>query len=141
MAKIELIDPASIPGGYPRYSGRMVAEATEELKRALQGAKALKIALEPHERTMACVQNYRKAAKALGIAVSVRRFGVRTYHNAGGELKEEACELYICITKAAAKPTASAAGPRTVDTLARPPITIPAAKFEKTVLPGVEVSR
>jgi len=139
VAKIELIDPASIAGRMPR--GHLLEEATENLKCALKAAKALKIVLAPEERAYAHIQTYRKAAARLGIGLSVRAGGSRTYLNRVGTQREEPVELYIWVTKAAAKPNPPAAGPRTVDTVTRPPITIPAAKFEKTVLPGVEVSR
>jgi len=141
VPKIELIDPATIPGGYTMYGGRLLLEATDHLKRALHGAKALKITPEPYERTNASIQTYRKAAKALGIGVVIRRVGSRTYQNGAGEQRKEARELYICITKAAAKPNPAASGARTVDTLSQSPITIPPAPFEKTLIPGMEVSR
>jgi len=139
MATIELIDPATIPGGYTW--GRGLEEATENLKCALKAAKALKIVLTPEERAHACIQTYRKAATQLGIGLSVRPRGSRTYLNRVGTQREEPAELYICVTKAASKPNPPASRARTVDTLTRPPITIPAAKFEPTVLPGVEIAR
>lgn len=142
MATINLIEPSSLPGGVTSYGG-VVQEAITQLKLALRHDQALKITPEPYERTAHLTAAYRKAAKEVGIRISIRQVGVRAFHTASGERREEACELYVLIVGAAPKPEPPppAPSPRTVDTSVRPPITIAPAQFERTPVPGLEVSR
>jgi hypothetical protein len=141
VATIQPIDRAALPGGVTSDGGRALQEAIEYLKLALRQDQALKITPDPYERTSSVVQQYRKAAKALGIEISMRHLGLRAFHNHAGEQREEACEIYLVITKAKTAP-AIPPKPHIVDTMAKPPIRTPHATYERSaIVPGLETSR
>lgn len=141
MPTVNHIKPEQLPGGISRYGNQAVQEATEELRLALRHNTIVHVTPSPYERTTPIAANYRKAAKVLGIGISIRHGAPRSYRTLSGEEANEARELYICITKAKTTTPSPPAQPRTVDTLAKPPIVTPPAGYEPTLLPGVEVSR
>lgn len=144
MPVVKLIDPEQLPGGVNSYGNHAVQEAVENLRQALRHNKALHLTPGPYERTAPVAANYRKAAKQLGIGISVRQVGTREYRMLNGEPGNEATQLYICITKAKTAPPTppTPPRPRTVDTAAKPPIVTAHAGYEASaVVPGLEVSR
>lgn len=142
MPTVNLIDLAALPGGVSSYGSHAVQEATEQLRLAIRHNQALHITPSPYERTMAIATNYRKAAKMLGIGIVIRNRGTRSYRTLSGDPGNEACEIYICITKAKSNNPLNPPQPRVVDTMARSPIVTPHAGYEPSaIIPGLEVSK
>jgi hypothetical protein len=144
MPTVNHINPEQLPGGISRYGNQAVEEAAGELRSALRHNTVVHVTPSPYERTAPIAANYRKAAKLLGVGISIRHGATRAYRTLTGEEANEARELYICITKAKAAPpgTPAPAQPRIVDTLAMPPIvTAPAGYEASAIIPGLEVSR
>jgi hypothetical protein len=143
MPTVNHIKPEELPGGIRRYGNQAVQEATEELRSALRHNTVVHVTPSPYERTAPIAANYRKAAKLLGIGLSIRHGATRSYRTLSGEEANEALELYICITKAKTAPAgpSAPAQARVVHTLVSPPIVTKHAGYEPTLLPGVEVSR
>jgi hypothetical protein len=142
MAKVELIGLDKIPTSSSwKASATLLVDLTEKLREALHKNQALIVRLADDERPPRFAKLLRAAADHLGILVIITSAEPRQRKNGSDRLVVEASVLYARITKAAAKPAQPASGPRTVDTMLRPPITTPHAGYEPTLLPGVEVSR
>lgn len=134
MAQVGLIPVDAIPSNSSRHvTNALLADLTEQLREALRKNQALIVRLGETEGPARFSTMLRKAADHLGVVVLVTGAEWRPRVNRSGRTVQEAAVLYARITKAAGEPVQAPA--------VRRPITIPPARFEKTVLPGVEVSR
>lgn len=141
MPKIELIAVDAIPTSpSARVSHALHTELTGALREALHKNQALTLRLSPSERPSRFSKILKAAADELGVGVIISGGEPRTRINACGREIMEASILYARITKSKrAAPTPPQ--PRMIDDQGRRPIITAPAAFEKTLLPGVEVSR
>lgn len=105
MPTVELIDPASIPLGMRANSTTLVADATEQLRRALHANQALTVRLAPDERAHSIADAYHRAAADLHVGVVITWTEKRTYAGRNGQERREAGVLYVRITKAVKQET------------------------------------